>query len=209
MNMSLLSTYILSVILLLITPGPVVALITVTAARDGYRPAFATVAGTNAASLILIAFAALMLKGVVSLSPVWLSFTGLGGAVYIGYTALRELFSPPSSDAADTGTEVQRQGGFLQGLAIGLSNPKDILFFVSLFPQFIALTRDFTTSILTLSLIWVIFDFAILTLYILTVRRWMPARYGRKTGAVSALFLLSVAGCGVVYNILALTDNWH
>lgn len=57
----------------------------------------------------------------------------------------------------------------------GLSNPKDILFFVSFFPQFIAVTRDFTTSILTLCLVWVIFDFAILTLYILTVKK-MDAR---------------------------------
>ncbi len=42
----------------------------------------------------------------------------------------------------------------------------DILFFVSFFPQFIAVTHDFTVSIITLSVVWVIFDFSILSLYI-------------------------------------------
>lgn len=207
--MTLLSAYILSVMMLLLTPGPVVALITGTAARYGYRSAFATAIGTNGASLILIAVATLMLRGVISLSPVWLSFLGLAGCVYIGFTALQSLFSKPGSVTKDTGTDTQRRGSFLRGFVTGLSNPKDILFFVSFFPQFIAVTRDFTTSVMTLCLVWVIFDFAILTLYILTVKKWMPARHGRKIEMISSLFLLAVAGCGIVYNIIELTHNRH
>ena len=199
--MTLLSAYILSVMMLLLTPGPVVALITGTAARYGYRSAFATAIGTNGASLILIAVATLMLRGVVSLSAVWLSSLGLAGCVYIGYTALQSLFSKSVSGTTDTGTDTQRRGSFLRGFMTGLANPKDILFFVSFFPQFIAVTRDFTTSILTLCLVWVIFDFAILTLYILTVKKWMPARHGSKIEIISSLFLLAVAGCGIVYNV--------
>jgi len=129
MNMTLLSAYILSVMMLLLTPGPVVALITGTAARYGYRSAFATAIGTNGASLILIALATLMLRGVVSLSPVWLSFLGLAGCAYIGYTALQSLFSKPVSGTTNTGTHTQRRGSFLRGFVTGLSNPKDILFF--------------------------------------------------------------------------------
>ncbi|QCR35864.1 LysE family translocator [Nissabacter sp. SGAir0207] len=209
MNMTLLSAYIFSVMMLLLTPGPVVALITGTAARYGYRSAFATAVGTNGASLILIALATLMLRGVVSLSPVWLSFLGLAGSVYIGYSALQNLCSTPQPGAMESGTDTQRRGSFLRGFATGLSNPKDILFFVSFFPQFIAVTQDFTTSVLTLCLVWVIFDFAILTLYILTVRKWMSARHGRKIEITSSLFLLTVAGCGSVYNVFELTHSLH
>ncbi|KHJ66390.1 lysine transporter LysE [Pantoea rodasii] len=208
MNMTLLSAYIISVMMLLLTPGPVVALITGTAARYGYRSAFATAVGTNGASLMLIAVATLMLKGVISLSPVWLSFLGLAGCVYIGYTALHSLFSTPEAGTTDTGTGVQRGGNFLRGFVTGVSNPKDILFFVSFFPQFIAVTQDFTTSILTLSLVWMIFDFAILTVYILTVKKWMPARHSRKIAMTSSLFLLAVAGCGFVYNVIEITHSW-
>lgn len=209
MNMPLLSAYILSVMMLLLTPGPVVALITGTAARYGYRSAFATAVGTNGASLILIAVAALMLRGVVSLSPVWLSFLGLAGCAYIGHSALQGLFNNSVTGTTDTGTDTQRRGNFLRGLVTGLANPKDILFFVSFFPQFIAVTQDFITSILTLCLVWVIFDFAILTLYILTVKKWMSAIHGRKIEMMSSLFLLAVAGGGIGYNVIALTRTLH
>lgn len=207
MNMTILSAYILSVIMLLLTPGPVVALITSTVSRYGYRSAFATAVGTNGASLILIAVATLMLRGVVSLSSVWLSFLGLVGCIYIGYAALQGLLSKPGADTLDSVTNTQRRGSFLRGFVTGLSNPKDILFFVSFFPQFIAVTRDFTTSIMTLCVVWVIFDFAILTLYILTVKKWMPARHGRKIEMTSSLFLLAVAAGGIVYNVIELTQS--
>lgn len=205
--MTLLSAYIISVMMLLLTPGPVVALITGTAARYGYRSAFATAVGTNGASLMLIAVATLMLSGVISLSPVWLSFLGLAGCVYIGYAALHSLFSTPEAGTTDTGTGAQSRGSFLRGFVTGVSNPKDILFFVSFFPQFIAVTQDFTTSILTLSLVWMIFDFAILTVYILTVKKWMPARHNRKIAMTSSIFLLAVAGCGLVYNVIEITHS--
>lgn len=59
MNTTLFGGYILAVMALLITPGPVMALVTGTAARHGYVCALKTIAGTHLASLALIAFAAL------------------------------------------------------------------------------------------------------------------------------------------------------
>ena len=88
MNLTLLAAYMLAVLLLLATPGPVVALVTGTAAREGSRRAFITVIGTNAASLVLIVLATLMLLGVVALSPVMLSLLGMAGSLYIGWSAI-------------------------------------------------------------------------------------------------------------------------
>jgi threonine/homoserine/homoserine lactone efflux protein len=94
-------------------------------------------------------------------------------------------------------------GGIVQGFLTGISNPKDILFFVSLFPQFIAITSDFNTSILTLSIIWGIFDFSILSLYILLVKKWLPEKHKKRMEIVSSLFLLLVAIGGAIYNVYA------
>jgi len=206
MNLTLLGAYMLSIMMLLLTPGPVVALITGTAARDGFRPAFATAAGTNGASLVLIALATLMLKGVVAVSPLWLSLLGLAGSVYIGYGALQTLFTPSQRGAA-AGLDPSQmsRSGFTRGFMTGLSNPKDILFFVSFFPQFIAVTHHFSTSILTLCAVWIAFDFTILTLYIVTVRKWVPALHARKVEIISSIFLLGIACCGAIYNVAELT----
>ena len=78
------------------------------------------------------------------------------------------------------------------------------MFFVAFFPQFIAITQDFTTSILTLTLVWVIFDLTVLSFYIVVFKRWIPARFARCSGFISSLFLLAVAVFGIIYNVHAL-----
>lgn len=204
MNMTLLGAYTLSVLLLLLTPGPVVALVTGTAARHGYRKAGMTLLGTNGASLILIGLATLILAGVVSLPPLWLYLLGGVGSLYIGYTAVRGLMACAGREPFPEGSDPEG-GGFVRGFMIGVANPKDILFFVAFFPQFIAVTPRFGTSILTLSLVWIFFDLLVLTLYILLVKRWMPARHSPCIALISSLFLLAVSLFGILYNGVKVT----
>ncbi|WP_127959282.1 LysE family translocator [Serratia microhaemolytica] len=204
MNLTLLGGYILSVVVLLLTPGPVVALITGTAARHGHRKAFATAIGTNGASLVLIALATLMLTGVVSLASIWLNLTAIVGSCYIGYIALQSLYAVWGQTKTVTTVEmVPSESGsfFIKGFITGISNPKDILFFVSFFPQFISITDQFSTSIMVLFLLWMVIDLGILSIYILTIKRWMPSRHSRTMELLSALFLLLVALLGVTYNL--------
>ncbi len=206
MNIPLLGAYTLAVFMLILTPGPVVALVTGTAARHGSRKAFLTVIGTNSASLVLIAFAAMVLAGIVSLSPLHLSLLGLAGSVFIGWGAIVSLIN--RHEGGGEKTAISDGGGLLKGFVVGVSNPKDILFFVSFFPQFMAVTQDFSASILTLSLVWIALDFAILALYILTVRRWVPERHGKWLDRASALFLLAVALFGLIYNTSQLFSTY-
>jgi threonine/homoserine/homoserine lactone efflux protein len=197
MNFSLLLTYMLAILLLLITPGPVVALVTGTAARHGYRRAFATVVGTNAASLVLIALAALILMGLVSLNPLSLQIAGLLGSLFIGVIAWRGLRASTNTTASRTVTP----GGLLKGFMVGISNPKDILFFAALFPQFIAITPHLSSSLITLALVWMAFDFAVLALYIITVKRWLPRCHQQRLERISMLILLLIALAGAFYNL--------
>ena len=104
---------------------------------------------------------------------------------------------------------VPARGGLLKGFLVGISNPKDILFFVAFFPQFIAITDDFTLSMLTLSLVWVVFDITVLSLYILTVQRVLSGRYALRLERLSALFLLAVALFGIVYNVGEMSTHYH
>lgn len=195
MAMSLFVTYLFSVVLLLITPGPVVALVTHTALYQGYRPAFITVAGTNLASLFLVAAAVLLLSGVVSVHPLALPLVGMVGSLYIGGLAVGML---RQGGAADAGKP--RHGGFGVGFLTAIANPKDILFFAAFFPQFIRITPDFSLSVTLLTLGWVVLDLLILTLWIVSVRRYLPARYLRAANITTALFLLAVALSGLVIN---------
>lgn len=203
MNTPLLAAYVLSILTLLVTPGPVIALVTRTAARDGYGSAVRTMIGTNLASLTLIACAALMLTGIVALNPHWLAGLGMAGALYIGWIALGSLL-PRRQQQAITEKEPAAHSGLIAGYLTGVANPKDILFFVSFFPQFIAVTPAIGTSLTLLTLVWILLDLTVLSLYIFAVTRWLSERWMVIMEIFSALFLLVVALFSVVYNARAM-----
>ncbi|WP_175650523.1 LysE family translocator [Pseudomonas sp. Marseille-P9899] len=195
MNTPLLIAYLGTVILLIATPGPVVLVVVETSSRAGTATAVKTALGANAASLILVAAAAAVLAGSLAISPQLLQWGGLLGCLFIGWLGLSGL-----RDSASTETGVApRASGWWQGFVIGISNPKDILFFVALFPQFIPVTESFGTSIGLLALLWLIVDLSILALYIGLMRHSLAQRYRASVSRVSAGLLLLVAMVGAGY----------
>ncbi|UVL59654.1 LysE family translocator [Pseudomonas sp. B21-032] len=200
MNSALLATYALTVVLLIASPGPVVALVVNTTARAGRKQALLTALGTNGASLVLIALAALLIFSSAAINPLLLSALSVFGCLFIGFLglgALAELRRPAHAAAP----YAVRQGGLWQGFAIGLSNPKDILFFVAFFPQFIQVTEQFSHSLMLLALVWLVLDLGILGLYILVIGRLAERLDRRLISAISAVVLLAIAAVGLAYNI--------
>ncbi|QLR43004.1 LysE family translocator [Enterobacter sp. RHBSTW-00994] len=195
MALSLLSSYLVAVILLLITPGPVIALVTHTALREGYKRAFITLAGTNLASLVLLAMAVLILSGIVEIHPLSLTCISLAGALFIGAMAIQILTHSGTGEQTST-----RPGGFITGFLTAIANPKDILFFVAFFPLFVPVTHNFAHSIALLTAIWIVLDLVILTLWIVGIRRYVSVKYERVIRFATAVFMLAVAVYGVMWN---------
>ncbi|MBA1198935.1 LysE family translocator [Pseudomonas sp. S07E 245] len=209
MNTALTATYALTVLLLIATPGPVVALIVNTAAASGSRKALFTAIGTNWASLVLIGAAAWIIMTSAAIDKAWLNGMSLLGCLFIGYIAvatLREALQPPTATAAAVAETPQpARGGLLQGFMVGISNPKDIIFFISFFPQFIQITESFGKSMVVLSLLWIAIDFAVLSLYIFAIGRIASQRSSRMISLASGVALLLIAAVGLLYNLKELT----
>ena len=83
MNYPLLLAYTLSIVLLIATPGPVVALVLNTAASAGRRQAFCTILGTNGASLLLIGLSSLAISGLLLVRDGWLVGLSLLGSLVL------------------------------------------------------------------------------------------------------------------------------
>ncbi|CAM3876804.1 Leucine efflux protein [compost metagenome] len=199
-NSALLATYALTVLLLIASPGPVVALVVNTTARAGRKQALLTALGTNGASLVLIALAAALIFSSAAVNPLLLSALSMFGCLFIGYLGLGALAELRQPALAIQQAPV-RQGGLWQGFAIGLSNPKDILFFVAFFPQFIQVTEQFSQSLMVLGLVWLVLDLGILGLYILVIGRLAERLNRRLISAISAVVLLAIAVAGLAYNL--------
>lgn len=213
MNYPLLLAYTLSIVLLIATPGPVVALVLSTAASAGRRQAFCTILGTNGASLVLIGLSSLAISGLLMVQERWLTalaLVGSGVLLWYALTALRDAWAVPAADGADNVVSVEgtasahhpksrRRSAIAQGLLVGLSNPKDILFFIAFFPQFIAITQQPGTSLALLTLLWVLADFLILLAYATLLGTAFFQQRRHTVARLSALFLLAVAVGGLGY----------
>jgi threonine/homoserine/homoserine lactone efflux protein len=115
------------------------------------------------------------------------------GAVYLAYLGITALLSKRteiSVSGAASASSPRRL--FAQGFLVGASNPKALLFFGALFPQFIAPSAPQLPQFLLLGLTFVFFELLWLTIYAASAARaknWLqqPRRatlFNRITGAV-------------------------
>ncbi|POY78046.1 LysE family translocator [Pseudomonas amygdali pv. morsprunorum] len=206
MDISLLLIYMFSVFMLIITPGPVVALVVNTSLSCGPKRAMLTALGTNWASLVLVLVAALILTGTLSVSVSMLNWISLVGCFFIAYLSMQALeqalrYAPTPPEAAPAPLPARSShSGLVTGFLVGISNPKDIIFFVSFFPQFIHVTESFKGSIALLSLLWIIIDLSILFAYIFLMRQKLALKYKRKIEVASSVTLLLIALGGIFYS---------
>lgn len=135
----------------IIVPGPTNALIMANGIRHGVRAGLLNVAGTQAGLALMIAVAGLGLTTVIEAAGHWFEWIKLAGAAYlvwIGWKMIRASGEPAAGELARS----PRGGFFAQGLLVCLGNPKQLLFFGALMPQFIDPAADHAAQIAVLGL---------------------------------------------------------
>jgi homoserine/homoserine lactone efflux protein len=120
----------------IVIPGPTNALILANGMRFGVRAGLLNVAGTQAGVGLMILTVAVGLTSVVSVVGHWFEWIKLAGAVYLIILGI-QLFRSAGSIAGAPQAASPRAGFFVQGLVVSLSNPKQLLFFGALLPQFL------------------------------------------------------------------------
>lgn len=202
-DFGILVLYVVTVITMIAIPGPVAVLVTGAGLAGGARKAFNTIAGTNAASLALILLSALVVKGIFAINETAFSMLKLAGACYIGWIGWEILRESRAGDQGQLAVQ-PRVGGFSKGFVMAISNPKDIIFFASFFPQFIGVTPDPNTSIVLLTVLWIVLDFATLFLIYLLVARLLKPSVHRTMLRISGALLLIVAAGGIIMTAMEL-----
>ncbi|MFC8093464.1 LysE family translocator [Streptomyces sp. NPDC057301] len=121
-------------------PGPSVLFVVGRALAHGRRTALATVAGNLLGSYVLVVAVALGLGTLVQSSATVFTVVKLAGAaylVYLGVQAFRHRGRLRADMAAEGG---ERRGDLrtvLDGLFVGATNPKGLVFFAAVLPQFV------------------------------------------------------------------------
>lgn len=133
--------YLVVAAVLIVTPGPDMALVARNAFRGGYPAARATAFGVGMGILLWGCGSAAGLASALAASAVVFSALKLAGALFLVILGLRSLLGAarPAPHAAETRAPVPLRGGhaFAQGLLGNLLNPKAGAIFVAVVPQFI------------------------------------------------------------------------
>jgi homoserine/homoserine lactone efflux protein len=144
----------LACILIVIVPGPTVTVIIANSLRHGARAGLLNVAGTQAGLLIWLAVAVLGLASAIEFMGMWFDVLRIAGAAYLVWLGIKLIRSKGELLAA----ERSRPHGsfFLQGLMVILSNPKVLLVFGALIPQFIVPEGDYVRQLMFLGVTFMV-----------------------------------------------------
>jgi threonine/homoserine/homoserine lactone efflux protein len=182
-------------LLLSVTPGPDMAVVTKNALAHGRRGVLLTTTGIALALSIWVSATAVGLSAVLRASGELLFVLKLVGAAYLAYLGVRALLESrrrPPDLLADAPPTAPAQAIFRQGFLSAISNPKLGVFFVTFLPQFVAPGQALLPRLLELGLIFAVIGWMWMIVYglfitrireIITaprVRQWMQ----RVTGLV-------------------------
>lgn len=205
MNYLELYLYVITVIIMIATPGPVMILVASAGLKGGYRKALQTIIGTNLASLVLITASILILKGMFSVNETLFLIIKILGCFYIaylGYDILKDVSSQKNDQAETVLSPVD--GGVVKGFLVGISNPKDIIFFSSFFPQFIGIHANINISLAILVMAWIILDFLTLSLVYLSFNKLAKSKLYAKVLGLCGVILIVIAVYGLYVSLKSL-----
>ncbi len=171
MELSLL-TFALMAAVVVATPGPTVLLALSNGSKFGIRRAGYGIARAALSDAVLIAAAALGLGALLAASAFWFNVVKLIGVAYlvwIGVQMLRSSGELPPAPSQMAGNRMAEQGGslsiFRKSLLVAVTNPKGYLFFTAFLPQFVTLSQPLVPQYVTLALIFIAVDVAVMFAY--------------------------------------------
>jgi RhtB (resistance to homoserine/threonine) family protein len=161
---------------LIVVPGPDMALVTKNAAIHGRQAALGTALGVNAGLAVWTVASALGVASLVRTSETAFTILKLLGAAYLIWLGAQALRSARHRWVQHETGPAERAGlgaraGFRQGLLSNLGNPKIAAFFTSLLPQFIGSGHAVLLPFLLLGAVFVLMTLAWLCGFALVAAR--------------------------------------
>ncbi|MCA1401675.1 LysE family translocator [Bradyrhizobium sp. BRP56] len=150
--------FVLSGLLLNVTPGPDTAYIIGRTIQLGWRGGAAAAIGISCGCLVHVLGAAIGLSALLMASSTAFLAVKLVGAAYLVLTGLQMLLAraKPVADITGQGGETSISRVFWQGALTNILNPKVALFFLAFLPQFVAADSPHKTlAFLVLGLIFI------------------------------------------------------
>lgn len=177
---------------LIVTPGPSVLFVIGRSLALGKRGGLLSVLGNELGGIPLVLLVAAGVGNLVAYSaPAFLAvkLLGAGYLVYLGVQAIRQRKMGLTLGATEVDRHVSSWRTLLQGIVVGVTNPKTIVFFVAVLPQFVNRgTGGVPIQMMILGLVFTVIAFCCDACWVLiasAARRWLatsPRRMATMRG---------------------------
>lgn len=191
MNWQLFSAFLVITAILIVVPGPVVALVIATGAQRGIRPALAIVLGTTFGTAALLAGIGFGLSWLLKMSSELFEIMRWTGAAYLFWLGIQAW-----RHAGDPVPKLEPRGHVfaVRGFLVAITNPKTIAFFTAFLPQFIDPTLPVGFQIFVMSVTSLLIAAVTDTCWAVAAglgRAWFLKPHHNKTlGRVTGLVLM-------------------
>ncbi len=181
MNSELWLAYVTTVLILMSTPGPSHLLMLSNSLGNGFNRSLATAAGDLSANIAQMTVAALGVASLVYSSQdffVFIKWAGVSYLIYMGVTLFRKRFDPSIAVTS----RVRTLGSlYWQGFMTSAANPKAVIFFAALFPQFVSPVAPSGKQFLILGVTYLFIDGSFLMIYG-GFAGWIQSRFQHHVG---------------------------
>lgn len=162
MSVSNLVLYAAMELVLCLTPGPAVLLVISQGMKRGFRASMLGALGILTGNTVYFVLSAAGLGALLLASRTVFEVLKWCGAAYLVFIGVRMILRKPAS-TEDRPPETR--GGFVEGVVTQLANPKAIVFFTALLPQFIDPHGPVTLQFFVLGVISILVELPVLAMY--------------------------------------------
>ena len=158
--------YVSTVLLFMCTPGPSHLLMLSVSTSNGFQRSLATAAGDLTANAIQIVLAGLGLAAALNASRFGFSVVKWLGVSYLVWLGTRKIIRSFTTHGVVTpASRASLRALWARGFITSAANPKAVVFFAALFPQFLSSTHSLFPQILLLGFSYILIDGIFLSAY--------------------------------------------
>lgn len=202
MNLETWYLYIMTVLILMSTPGPSQLLILSNSLSSGFSRSLFTAAGDLTANLIQMTIATMGAAYLIKSNENLITTIQWLGICYLVIAGILSIKKARAATLSRADAEKNRSNFSLyaQGFLVSAVNPKAVVFFAALFPQFIDPSVSVVPQFSTMSLTYLVMDGLFLSCYALLatlISNWIASHSGAvmkySPGAILILVAIGLA----------------
>lgn len=189
--------YVGTVLIFMSTPGPSHLLMLSVSMSNGFHRSLATAAGDLTANSIQILLAGLGLAAVVTASRYGFTIIKWAGVLYLVWIGIRQIIASFRGGGASPNPPViSLRQLWLRGFVTSAANPKAVVFFAALFPQFLDPQNSMFPQIVVLGATYIVIDGCFLAAYgkgASWIAKKLQSRHKALVERVAGVSLISAA----------------